>query len=691
MGQRARAFRLRPSRRAAVTATIAIVAATMGVSGQVASAGAPSATPTRAAAGIRNVPPGVLAASAAPGHPWTPEPASYGVGERKDVAVTGCHGTTLRANVYYPVNRKTGAPASGPFPVAMTQTPYGKAGAGRLEGQAGKEAYLVKRGYLDAVVDVRGTGNSRSRFGLVDPIQQCDSVKLVHWAARLPHSSGKVGLYGASYLGINQLLTAGHVGKHSPLKAIFPVVSANDIYRDTGFMGGILDIEFGAAYLALTSGLNLLNPVLNGLTDPRSLTHLIRVELDHVLDEATFDVPFIARTLAGGATAYDGHYWQARNPAEILPKIVDNGVAAYLVGGEYDLFQRGEPANYAQLQNLWAGRPQYAPMQPGQPTTGRYQLWVGPFTHLTGSLADFDPLLLRWFDTWLKGIDTGMAQTPTPLHYYDLGTKSYAETADFPFEGVTPTTFYFSGTRAHAGALSFNHGTLTTERPTASRGSDTVVKTPTGVPCTNSTDQWAAGPLRTIKQLLRLPDLPCIDGDRLSELGPGVLTYTTQPFEQARVLGGPIAASIYAKATTAESEWVVNVEDVSPNGRSRPLTEGALLGSLRAVDNSRSWKAPDGQYLLPYHPYTKASQHAVPRGKTTRYDIEIFPTRATIPAGHRIRVTLSTSDTPHLLPTLPEQARLLGGIYRVQRTAAAPSSIELPLSGPPVRSGATTR
>jgi hypothetical protein len=63
----------------------------------------------------------------------------------------------------------------------------------------------------------------------------------------------------------------------------------------------------------------------------------------------------------------------------------------------------------------------------------------------------------------------------------------------------------------------------------------------------------------------------------------------------------------------------------------------------------------------------------------TRYDIEVFPTYATLPAGHRIRITLATADTPHLAPTAPALAKLLGGVYRVQHSPNAPSAVEIPL------------
>src|SRR5581483_546205 len=154
--------------------------------------------------------------------------------------------------------------------------------------------------------------------------------------------------------------------------------------------------------------------------------------------------------------------------------------------------------------------------------------------------------------------------------------------------------------------------------------------------------------------------------------------YTTAPFATPRTLAGPIAATIYATASTTETEWVVNVEDVAPNGASKPLTQGALLGSQRALDPARSWTV-GGATLIPYHPYTAAAARPVRPGAVTRYDVEVFPTYATIAAGHRIRVTVQTTDFPHLVPTPPELLKLAGGRYAVQRTAAAPSSITLPL------------
>ncbi|MGH9307622.1 MAG: CocE/NonD family hydrolase [Acidimicrobiales bacterium] len=626
-----------------------------------------------------SIPAGVVAASSAPGTGWRPEPATYGIGERTDVPVTMHDGTVLSANVYYPTG-PGGGQAPGKFPVILTQTPYGKGGLGSISGsataQTGAQDYLIQRGYIDVVADVRGTGSSQGTFGLFDPAQVSDGVTLVKWAANLPGSNHKVGLYGASYLGINQLLTAAAVGPGSPLKAIFPVVAANDLYKDTATMGGLIDLEFDLAYLGLTGTLNSAGPLLDALQHPANLpTDLFVTELQHLSDLASFDGAFTLQTLMGGPTAYDGAYWQARNPVNVLSRIVRNKIPAYLVGGEFDLFQRGEPLNFAGLQNAYVGRPVSAPMLPGQPVTGRYQLLDGPFTHLSGATANFGPLQLEWFDTWLKGENTGMGQTTTPLHYFDLGTGSYAEQTTYPLPGAVPTRYYFSGGSSTTAPLSRNDGTLSTTAPRAA-GSDTLLWSPVGNPCGRPSDQWSAGGLSLVTGALT-PNAPCVNNDTLGQLGLDRLTYTTNPLARAQTLAGPIDVTVYAKATTTETQWVAEVDDVAPDGTSTPLTEGALLGSLRALDPATTWRSPTGEIIQAGHSYTQTSARPVVPGQTTRYDIEVFPTYDTVAAGHRIRVTLSSADTPHLVPTAPEFLNLLGGVYTVEHSPAAASAIEL--------------
>ena len=624
------------------------------------------------------LPPGVSAASAAPGSTWKPENAVYGTASTNDIALTGAGGTTIRVNEIYPTTA-SGAPAPGKFPVLLTMTPYGKGqGGSSSPGSAqspsagaatgGADNYLAQRGYIEVVMDVRGTGDSNGQWGLFDPIQQQDAIDVLNWAAHLPNSTGSVGTYGPSYLGIDQMLLAGAVGKGSPLKAIFPMVSANDIYRDTAFMGGLIDFEFSETYLGLTGGLNLASPVADTVADPQLLADLASIETDHANGLASYHAASTANVLAGGDEAYDGTYWQQRNPSNVLSDIVANGIPAYLVGGEFDIFQNGEPLNYAGLQNAYDGRSANAPMAPGQPVTGRYQLIDGPWEHINGSSVNVDPLELEWYDTWLKGENTGMATTPTPLHYYDLGTGNFDETTTYPFAGSAPSTYYFG-----------SGGGLSTAKPTAATaGSDSIAWSPVGSPCGRPADQWSMGGISIAASEADIL-APCTDEDNTAQVGPWQTSYTTAPLSQAATVAGPITANVYASANTAETQWVAEVEEVTPDGTSYPLTEGALLGSLRATDPSQSWTT-NGVTVLPYHPYTQQSAQPVVPGATEEYQIQVFPTLATIAAGDRLRVTISTTDTPHLTPLPSQLPQLTGGQYDIMRTPAAPSSLTVDLA-----------
>ncbi|HZU59915.1 MAG TPA: CocE/NonD family hydrolase [Solirubrobacteraceae bacterium] len=622
------------------------------------------------------LPPGVIAASSARHSGWKPEKAIYGTASIDDIPVKGAGGTTIRVNEIYPTTA-SGKPAPGPFPVLLTMTPYGKGqGGSSAPGSAAKPSggaatggadnYLAQRGYIEVVEDVRGTGDSAGRWGLFDPVQQRDAIRVLDWAAHLPHSDGRVGTYGPSYLGIDQLLLAGAVGRHSPLKATFPMVSANDIYRDTSFMGGLIDFEFDETYLGLTAGTNTTNPITDTLSDPQMLSDLAAIEVDHANGLASYHAAVTKNILLGGAQAYDQSYWQARNPQNVLSRIVANHIPAYLVGGEFDIFQRGEPTNYAELQNAWDHRSPTAPMRPGQPTTGRYQLIVGPWEHLNGSSVNVDPLELEWFDTWLKHEHTGMAQTPTPLHYYDLGSGRFDETTTYPFAGAKPTRLFLG-----AG------GSLTRTPPPRRASGDTITWSPSGNPCGRPVDQWSMGGISIPAHSAGLL-APCADDDQPGHGGSWTISYTSAPFTRPQAVAGPVTATIYASSTTPETELVAGLQDVTPSGSSYPLTEGALLGSLRAVDRARSWVA-GGAMLLPYHTYTKASARPVVPGRVTEYQIELFPTLAKIARGDRLRLTLSTTDSPHLTPLPAQLPQLSGGVYTIRRTAAAPSALTLEL------------
>ena len=167
--------------------------------------------------------------------------------------------------------------------------------------------------------------------------------------------------------------------------------------------------------------------------------------------------------------------------------------------------------------------------------------------------------------------------------------------------------------------------------------------------------------------LLRLKD-PCTQSVGLSQLGPGTQSYTTAPFTGPTTLAGPIGGTLYASSTTADTELVVQLSDIAPDGNATALTSELLEGNQRALEPSMTWYAPDGRTLLPYHPYPKVVQTPVVPGQVTRYEIEVFPTFDTLAPGHRLRVTIATSDFPHVLPSAVQAVGLLGGVYALRHS-----------------------
>ncbi len=609
--------------------------------------------------------------------PWTPATARYGVGVRHNVGIAMSDGVVLRGDVHYPTDPQTGEPAGGPFPVLLSVTPYGKKApppAAQIGG--GATPYLIKRGYIEVMVDVRGTGASGGSFQMFGERQTQDGVELVEWASRLPNSTGGVGLFGISYLAINQLFTAAAVGPGSPLKAIFPAMAAHDFYRDAVTMGGVPHLRTVRAYGAIYRLLNVVNPALEFLArggHPRPRAGGFAAVRQRGRDQRRYFGPLVAEAIAGGETAYDGHFWDDLRPADVLSDIAANGVAVFLVGGWHDAFQRGVPLNYSTLQNAVAGRAPHSPMQPDQPTADRIRLLMGPWYHVSdfGGLH-LNALQLRWFDHWLKQEATA-AVSGAPFTFQAIGSPRWFHSREYPPAEAAPTQFFLSP----AGRL--------TREPAREESVATLIYQSRGPVAGRSLEQWSLGMNSYFARQRGWRIRYDTDNRRLQRLEPKALTYTTDPFTSPTLVAGPIALTVHASATTTEAVWVAHLDDVAPDGATRPLTQGALLGSHRALDTSRTWyvpDGPDGTVLRPHHVSTPAANLPVVPGELTRYDIEVFPTAALIDTGHRLRLTLTTYDFPHLVATKPARRALVGGSYRVRQGGAAPSHIVIPIADP---------
>lgn len=609
---------------------------------------------------------GTVPASAAPaGSAYDPGPERYGIAVTRDVAIPMRDGVILRADIHVPTVPATGLPAPGPFPVILSETPYGKQ-LGELSPETaeltGYEPALIKRGYVQVIVDVRGAGGSGGTFDLLSPTEQADSVQVIDWVSKLPNTTGKVGMLGHSYVGITQLLAAGNVKPGSPLKAIFPIMATNDPYRELVSEGGLFNLTSVPAYSSLVLAATLLNP---SAQLPRDPADAVKLTSGHGIGSTFWAVDTLGPGLLGGPTGYDEDFWRSRSPGSMLDKIVGNGVAAYLVGGSYDVFQTGEVLNFVGLQNAAAGRAPDGPLQTSRPLSGKYQLTVGPWYHQ----ANFDEFPLQqtelaWFDRWLKDLPTGIDQTTEPLHVIEPGGTKY-DSGALPIAGAEPTKLYLGADKA-----------LTKSKPASLLGEDRFTFSAAGVACTRALEQWSTGLPNQLFQALGAQD-PCADKRPGMERSLGQRSYTTAALAAPLQIAGPATLTLQAQSTTKDAEFVVTLQDVDPAGKVVDLTAGALLGSHRAVDAGRSWPGAGGDPLLAWHPYTRAAKAGVIPGKTTRFDVPIRPAFATIPAGHRLRVVIATSDLPHLIAIPGDLLNLVGGVYDVQRRAGAASFLQL--------------
>jgi putative CocE/NonD family hydrolase len=605
---------------------------------------------------------------AAPAHAttaWQPEAATYDVVTLTDIPLTMRDGVILRANVGIPVPKGTTAPVAGQrFPVLIEQTPYRKDG-----GLFGVDSYFVQRGFAFVIVDVRGTGSSQGQWQSFGAAEQADGPEIVRWTAKQSWSNGTAGLLGASYLAINQFLTMEQDNAPTDIvKAIFPVVPMSDSFRDVTFHGGNFDDAFMAPWLGLVTGLGLppANPATSG--NPQDIAYAGSVLSDHLQGATNFQAQLVPQVIVGGPRAFDGPDYRINSPIERVDRV---HVPTFIVGGEFDIFQRGEPLLYSRLN-------------------ATKRMILGPWVHLEGSSAgslpadgipDLHTLQLQWFDQYLRGENTGEEQAPRVLQYELKGQNPshFVASPTWPMPGMHPVNLYLDGTTSGS-ATSLNDGSLVSAPPSAA-GSDMLVYDPTGTPCSRTTFQWGDASTTQAQGNGGTNNVPCENDERPNEVHE--LTYSTPALAKPVTINGPINVHLTAENPLGrDSFFTVRVTDVDPSGASTQLSAGWLLASMRATVPSTWSMAQDGELLRPFHPFTAASQQTPPAAPTA-YDIEVFPTYATFDTGHRIRLDIATGDAPHTVQTVPGQAASAGALFNVDRGGANLSYVTLPMIAPP--------
>jgi predicted acyl esterase len=397
-----------------------------------------------------------------PGGTWEPGPATYGVYTEDNVPFTMSDGVVLYGTVAYPEDQSTGQKAAGKFPVLLMQNPYGDYD---LESPS---SYLVERGYIFAMIDVRDSTSRSSATvdedsSFFGPRNAQDGADEVNYLAHdLPGSNGIVGLYGCSFLGVSELFTEAAVGPNSPVKAAIPACSA--MGYDTFFSGGIpgeaLD-EFG------TSGSDVPGIIPGG----------VGTELwDNVS--------------AGGTQAYSGApFWTDRDIVADAQAIVNNKIPTLLWTGDQAFDAQGSIELYDAFQNAYYGRNPYSEITNGEPVTGDYQIVEGNGGHAQGLDDAFD---LEWYDHYLKGASNGINDTTTPMHLYEANSGRWVNAAHLP--AGDDTSYYLSSGQSLTGATtSAGQETVTWAQPTSDQSASTLVFN--AKPLAATTD--VAGPVST--------------------------------------------------------------------------------------------------------------------------------------------------------------------------------------------------
>jgi uncharacterized protein len=556
----------------------------------------------------------------------TPTGSRYSVIVQRNVPVRMRDGVTLRADVYRP-------DAIGKYPVLLKRTPYNKLdGDGVYAAEFDWQA--ASHGYVVIVQDCRGRFSSEGKWYPLKYEGQ-DGYDTVEWAANLPYSTGRIGMFGDSYFGATATLAALANPPH--LAGIFVVFPASDYgggfaYEGGAFLQGLME--------SWTSGLalNTLERAAQKRTvSPNGILPLGSYPiLNFHSIEARALAPYFFDWLAN--PSFDA-YWNQWSFEEHISSL---HVPIYQVAGWYDLFLGGTLRHYLATTSSESAA-----------VRKQSRLLIGPWFHgpLTGKAGelDFGPsargdmetLTLRWFNYALKGIDDGIGDQQ-PVKYFEMGLNRWRRSLTWPPPGVKYTQFYLHSSGG-ANALS-GDGHLSTVMP-ASEPPDHYVYDPEDpVPTRGS----AAGAF----------------DQRAIEARHDVLVYSTSKFTNAFDVTGPVNAEIYVSSSAVDTDFTAKLVDVWPNGYAQNLTDGITRARYRN-SNERS------EFLTP--------------GKIYEVTIDLWATSDVFRPSHRLRLEISSSNYPRFDRNLNTGEDLLHGRRTIKAANVVyhdrkhPSAIILPV------------
>jgi uncharacterized protein len=488
-------------------------------------------------------------------------------------------GVRLSTNIFHPAG-------SGRFPAILIRTPYGKTTTLVPNYRA-----FVDNGYVVVMQDVRGRYASE---GVFSPLTQegPDGDDTLNWMAAQPWSDGKIGMTGGSYLGIAQWKVALLNNPH--LKAIFPVVSGWDDYRDRFYSpGGAM--KLGHRLLWMSE--NVRRP---GFV-PDFKQFIWRLPVRYADVAATGQASAVYRESMDHPA--DDDYWKRFSTRE---HIQDIRIPVFAVGGWYDNYVESDLGAFEALHKHG----------------GMNRVLIGPWPHNMsipfknvsfGAQASLPirRFQLQWFGHWLKGLDTPLMAEP-PVQIFVMGANVWREEHEWPPARTRRIRYYLSS-NGHANSI-YGDGALVSS-PQARAFPDQFTYDPAkpvptmgGAVCCNPVIfPW--GPM----------------DQRLVEKRRDVLVYTSGALLEDMEVTGQVEVVLRAASNVPDTDFSAKLVDVFPGGEARNLTDGILRARYReSLEKAQLMKA----------------------GEVYRLVIDVGVTSNVFRKGHRIRVEISSSNFP---------------------------------------------
>ncbi len=557
----------------------------------------------------------------------------YEVSVERDVSAKMRDGVALRADIYRPH-------VEGKFPVLLVRTPYDKTG----EINFGLKA--AARGYVVVAQDVRGRYASEGEWYPFKNESQ-DGYDTVEWAAALPYSNGKVGMFGGSYVGATQYLAA--IAHPPHLAGISPDVTASNYHDGWTYQGGAFEQWFDESW---TTGLavDTMHRRVDNSGHAVEWTAKLPLTSYPVLDSASAAglAPYFNDWLAH--PDYD-EYWKQISIEEHYAQIQ---VPVFSFGAWYDLFLGGTLRNYVRLKTEAgsdaARKGQRLLIYVGGHAGDAEARKIGAVEFGDKAPFDLDEAMLRWYDWLLKDQPNG-ADRDKPVRIFVMGKNEWRDEDNWPLARASKTSYYLHSAGA-ANTLNGN-GVLDTAPPSSEKPDSYIYDPANAVP--------------TIGGPLCCRPLPTGIGPQnqsAMESRSDVLVFTTAPFTRETEVTGPVSLDLWVSSSAVDTDFTGKLLDVAPTGFAQNLTEGILRMRYR--------NSPAKQQLLK-------------PGELVRVTVDMWATSNVFLAGHKLRLEVSSSNFPRFdrnLNTGEEQAtatRPVKATNTIYHDRAHPSALLLPV------------